>query len=245
MTQDAAGSARLARLFSDESAFFARFQPIVELSTGNVVAYEASLHARSGSRELSPADLFPGARDADSVARLDRLGREIAIRDAAGWLGSQILLVRMVAEMVTKPQLALSGLDVVAAAAALPMRQVVVEVQLTEEREAFAHLARVVTSCRGAGCRVAVADVADAVVMRNKVSMIAPDFIKLGRALVDAPAREACAVIDAAHAAQASVIAFGLETEEQVVAARDCGADWGQGWVFGRPALAPSAGEAD
>jgi len=240
MTDDA-GAARLHRLFADDSAFFARFQPLVDLQSGHVVAQAASLHARTGSREQTPTDLFTAARDTDSVARLDRLGREVAIRDASGWLGGQRLLVRVVAEMIAQPQLALDGLDIAARSAGVPMRQIVVEVQLTAGVDAFAHLARVITRCRGTGCRVAVADAPDAATIRASVSMLAPDYIKLGRSLVSAPEADLRAAVEAGHAAQSTVIAFGVESDQQRDLARTCGADWGQGWAFGRPELPPSA----
>ncbi|HVF20691.1 MAG TPA: EAL domain-containing protein [Mycobacteriales bacterium] len=238
MTDDAV---LLARLLADESAFFARFQPIVDLSTDRCVGRMSSLHAHTADGEMAPLDIFLAAPDDATAARLDLLGRTTAIRDAAGWIGDQLLFVRLLGEVLSSPVDALEGMVDAAAAAGLGMRQLVVEVQLANGRDLLGHLARVVTRCRGAGLPVAVAYADDAEDVHDTISMLAPDYIKLDRSLVYARADDAAAVVDAAHKVGAKVVAFGLESSAQVDAARSRGADWGQGWHFGRPELPPTA----
>ena len=224
---------------SRDLSYRARYQPIVDLATGRTVAQAASLHARAGDREVAPAELFGGVGDAE-IARLDRLGREAAIRGAAGWLGDQRLFVRLLPEMVSRPHEALAGLDVLAAEAGVPMRQIVVEVGLTPGRDAMAHLARVVTRCRGAGCAVCVVDLDDEDAVRYAALTLAPDFLKLGRALTAGAPDTGVRVglrdeIATARAGGLLVIAFGVEDSEQARRAARLGADWAQGYHYGRP----------
>ncbi len=233
-------AALLARLLVDESAFFARFQPIVDLHTRSVRAHASSLHARVDDGEMAPLDIFEAAPDDATAARLDLLGRTVAIRDAAGWIGGDLLFVRLLPEMLASPTLALDRIIESMAAAKVGLRQLVIEVQLAHGREVLGHLARVVTRCRGAGLPVAVAYAEDAVDIRDTISLLAPDYIKLDRALVYVPGPEAAAAVAAAHQVGATVVAFALETAEQVKAARDRGADWGQGFYLGRPQLPPA-----
>ena len=233
----------LGRLLGDESAFFARYQRVVDLSSGATVGQAASLHARLRAREISPGELFQAARAAADIEALDRLGRTTAIRGASGWLGKYLLLVRLVPEMVDRPAEALTGLSEVAAAAGLSMRQVAVEVLLSGDREAVTHLARVITRCRGAGCRVVLTEgplrpLADA------VGVLLPDVVKLTRSAAAANHNpgEAQSAIRAGHAAGATVLAFGVETASEADRLRELGADWGQGYLYGRPRLPTDPG---
>ncbi len=226
------------------AVYYTRYQPIVELATGAVIAQAASLHARVGEREIPPAELFHAADDPNDASELDRLGRTEAVRGAAGWLGPARLFIRLVPAMVARPREVLAGLDQVAAEAGVPMRQVVVEVALGQGAAAMEHLARVVARCRGTGCQVAVVDVGDAVTITRTASALAPDFIKLGRSLAEAlrePATRPAVddTIAAAHAVGAIVIAFGVETPAQADWVAGLGADWAQGWLYGRPRRPP------
>jgi EAL domain-containing protein (putative c-di-GMP-specific phosphodiesterase class I) len=235
MTSGDLGSEALSSLLTDESALCGLYQPIVDLGSEAVVAQAASLAGKRGTRDLSPGDLFAMARTPAAVTLLDRLGRSVAVRDAAGWLGAQMLFVRLLPQMLGQPGDALEGLADVARQAGVPMRQIVVEVPLGEKHE-LTHLARVFTRCRGGGCRVAVVGVADAATVRQTVSMLAPDYVKLGRELLtDEAADVVVATVQAAHDTGARVVAFGVEDAVEAERARVSGADWGQGWHFGRP----------
>jgi EAL domain-containing protein (putative c-di-GMP-specific phosphodiesterase class I) len=232
------GSETLAALLADESSFFAAYQPVVDLASGSPVAYAASLQARRGSKVITPAELFALARTDEALARLDQLGRAVALRDATGWLGTGALHVRLLPERVAEPAAALAGLPEAAAAAGVSPRQVVVEVPLGSDRDALNHLARVMTRCRGAGCRVAIVDVREAMTVRRTVAMLAPDVVKLDRSLLAEPGA-AAETVQACHEARATVVAFGVEDAAAADAARAAGADQGQGWFFGRPGPAP------
>ena len=227
----------LARLMRDDSAFFARYQPVVDLTSGAVRGHASSLHGRTEHGELAPLDLFFSMPDDATTARLDRLGRTVAIRDAAGWLGPDLLFVRLLAEVLAEPTAALEGMTEAAKTAGVELSQVVVEVQLENGRYVLGQLARAVTRCRGVGMSVAVAYAEDAEDIRGTISMLAPDYIKLERSLVYADGVAVTTVVEAAHGIGAKVVAFGIETPGQAKAARDRGADWGQGWYLGRPTV--------
>lgn len=212
--------------------YFACYQPVVSLATGAPVGWAASLHARrEDGRVLGPGALFAGPPSDADLARLDRLGRETALRGAAGWLGDRALYVRLLPAMLGRPDEALAGLDVVAAEAGVRLRQVVVEVPVPPDRAVLAHLARVVTRCRGGGCSVATA-VGSAAAL-DLAAVLAPDLVKLAVPLV---------TVAAVAAAGAPVLAFGVETAEQERACAEAGATCGQGWRYGRPAPPPPPG---
>ena len=228
----------IARLLGDPEAFHARYQPIVALSTRRPVGYEALLHTADAA--ASPGALFAAAAAAGRIADIDRIAREVALRDATGWLGEALLFVKLAAAPGDLPADWLTSMRAVAEAAGVPLRQVVLEVVQPRLGEPLERTARTVIRCRGAGCHVALVGAADPTVVRSLVRALLPDYVTLDRAIVARlPAGDAAdvaeQVVTEAAAASAGVIAFGVESEEQAAAVERVGVPWAQGWLFGRP----------
>lgn len=222
----------LTRLLGDPGAFQARYQPIVSVATRRPVAYEALLHVRDPG--VAPGALFEAAAPAGRLADLDRMAREVAIRDAAGWLGASLLFVKLAAAPGDLPADWLDSMRAVADEAAVALRQVVLEVVQPAPGEPLARTARIVTRCRGAGCCVALVGADDPRVVRNLAAALLPDYVTLDRSIVARlPSPDAGAVLEAAG--EARVIAFGVEDEAQHSAVERLGVPWAQGWLYGRP----------
>jgi EAL domain-containing protein (putative c-di-GMP-specific phosphodiesterase class I) len=221
-------------------AYHARYQPIVDVVTRRPVAYEALLHATSGDRAVPPGALFGAAEREGRLGELDRVARDVAVRDAAGWLGDALLFVKLAVAPGDLPADWLASTRTVAAEAGVPLRQVVLEVVQPRPGEPLDRTARVVIRCRGAGCQVALVGAGDQRVVRSLVGALLPDYVTLDRTLVErlpAPdaAETARELMREAAAGGARVIAFGVETEPQAAAVLDLGVPWAQGWLFGRP----------
>lgn len=70
------------------------YQPVVDLESGDVVAFEALARGPAGSELESPAALFSTARAVDRVDELDWACRAAAVRGALeAELGSEIRLL--------------------------------------------------------------------------------------------------------------------------------------------------------
>jgi EAL domain-containing protein (putative c-di-GMP-specific phosphodiesterase class I) len=231
---------RIAELLGDAGAFHARYQPIVDVLSRAPVGHEALLHATSGGVPVAPGALFAAASDAGRLADLDRVGREVAIRDAAPWLGPALLFVKIAVAAGDLPADWLESTQAVAAAVGVPLRQVVLEVVQPKAGEPLERTARVVVRCRGVGCQVALVGAGDTRVVRSLVGALLPDYVTLDRSLVaelpdPAAVSTAQALLREAAAGGAKVIAFGVETESQAAAVGDLGVPWAQGWLYGRP----------
>lgn len=224
----------IARLLGDPGAFSARYQPVVDVATREPVGYEALLQPADAT--VPPGAVFAAAAAAGRLADLDRVAREVAIRDAGGWLGGALLFVKLSVAPGDLPADWLTSTRAMAQAAGVPLRQVVLEVVQPRAGETLERTARVVTRCRGAGCAVALVGAGDARVVRSLVSALLPDYVTLDRALV---ARLPGAAADAEEvvraAAGAELIAFGVENEAQHAAVARLGVPWAQGWLYGRP----------
>ncbi len=227
--------------------FRARYQQIVDLDDRGIVGYEALLRATDdGDRELSAGELFGAASAGGWTNMLDRIGRETAIRDAAPWLRDQRLFINFVPTSVYRPEVCLATTTAAANRHGVDLRQLVFEVVETHRTEDIGHLTTVVEHYRARGASIALDDVGSGYSSLHLIAQIRPDVVKIDMDLVQAvPDPSAMtivrAVIELSHELGAAVIAEGIETDEQLDILHGLGADWGQGYLFGRPAL-PSEG---
>jgi len=214
------------------------FQPIVELDTGRVVAYEALARGPQGPLER-PDLLFAAARAAGRLAELDELCRAAAFRGAVeqGLLAPLTVFVNVEPEVLDSAPID----DLLAIAEGAP-RDLRIVLEITERALSArpAELLRTVERVRSLGWSVAVDDVGADSMSLAFLPLLAPDVIKLDLSLVqDRPGPAIAEIMNAvnAHAERtgALVLAEGIETEEHLATARALGATLGQGWLFGRP----------
>ncbi len=218
------------------------FQPIVDLESGAVVAFEALVRGPEGPL-ARPDELFAAAREHGRLAELDAACRLSAFRSAVRHeLFDPVLLFVNVEPQVldTAP---LDDLLEVMAGAAGDLRVVL---EITERALATrpADLLATVERVRSLGWGVALDDVGAEPLSLAFMPLLRPDVVKLDLALTqERPGAEAAQIMNAvgayAERSGAVVLAEGIETEQHVVMARALGATLGQGWHFGRPAEVP------
>src|SRR4051794_25854397 len=215
------------------------FQPIVELDTGAVVAYEALARGPVGPLER-PDALFAAARAAGRLAELDGACRTAAFRGAveARLFAPLCVFVNVEPEVLDTAPLA----ELLAIAEQAPGRLRIV-LEITERALAArpAELLRTVERVRRVGWGIAVDDVGADSMSLAFLPLLRPDVVKLDLRLVqERPGPAIAEIMNAVNAyaerTGALVLAEGIETERHLTTARALGATLGQGWLFGRPA---------
>ena len=219
------------------------FQPIIELETGRVVAYEALTRGPEGSALQRPDRLFAAASAAGRVPELDWLCRAVAVAGAldAGLGRCASLFLNCEPSAIGTPcppehaelwERAMGELDLV--------------LEITERAvtDRPADLYRVIESHREAGRGIALDDLGADVRSLALLPLIEPDVIKLDLRLVqDRPSVDQAAIVSAVAAERertgAAILAEGIENEEHLAVARTLGATLGQGWHWGRPGPLP------
>ena len=219
------------------------FQPIVDLDTGAVVAYEALARGPEGPLR-SPDALFAAARAAGRLAELDAACRTAAFRGAVehGLLAPLTVFVNVEPEVLDSAPLA----DLLAIAESAPA-QLRVVVEITERAIAArpAELLQTVQRIREIGWGLALDDVGADAMSLAFMPLLRPDVVKLDMRLVrDRPGQDVAEVMNAVNAyaerTGALVLAEGIETDAHLVQALALGATLGQGWMFGRPQRGPA-----
>ena len=226
----------------DDGLLHPVFQPVVDLRGGAAVGQEALIRGPRGSTLERPDQLFDAAREQGLVAELDAHCRIAAFQAAAdaGLGRGAVLFVNMEPEGVGGASEELEE----RALQAPPDLQVIVEVTERALTSEPAGLLRQVTRLREHGFGIAVDDVGADSRSLALMPFIRPDVIKLDLRLVqERPSVEIAQILGAvsaqAESTGATVLAEGIETEDQVLTARSLGAGYAQGWYFGHPGPLP------
>ncbi len=225
------------------------YQPIVRFDDGAPAAMEALSRLADPAGGLMPPGRF--------IAAIEAHGHDIALalalmrRAMLDWPGTRLaeaglrLSLNLTVDVLQNPD-ALAAIEVIRAAANTPAERLVFE--LTETRplvrdsafmEGVAHLL-------AAGYGLALDDVGPG--GRDDTCLFDLGFtaLKLDRSVVQAAGEGRPAeafmrnVIGLAHEAGMSVIAEGIETAAHWARLRALGADFGQGFLIGRPMAADS-----
>ncbi|WP_052090436.1 EAL domain-containing protein [Modestobacter caceresii] len=190
------------------------FQPIVELDSGRVVAYEALARGPEGPFE-APDALFAAARDAGCLTELDQACRAAALRGAVaqGLLAPSTVFVNVEPEVLDDaPVAALFDPE-------LPVPgDLRVVLEITERALAArpAELLRTVERVREFGWAIALDDVGAESLSLAFMPLLRPDVVKLDLRLVqERPGPAIAEIMNAVNAYAEStgalVLAEGIE----------------------------------
>jgi EAL domain-containing protein (putative c-di-GMP-specific phosphodiesterase class I) len=217
------------------------FQPIVDLETGRLFGHEALTRGPAGSMLERPESIFAVARAEDRLGELDAACQATAVASAERHaIASPLtLFVNAEPDATGFGELPRLGRD---------MRGII---ELTERTlmSRPADLLPAVQEAREQGWGIALDDVGADTRSLALMPLLRPDVIKLDLRLVQAQPTPEIAAIAGAVGAQAerrgaTVLAEGIETEEQAQYARALGATLGQGFLFGHPTREPARTEA-
>ena len=223
------------------------FQPIVDVaSPEETFAYECLLRGIGEGGELvGPDSMFEAARAAGLLFNLDRAARMKAIHEAAAQGIKENVFINFNPTSVYDPVYCLRSTMKAIEESGLPAERIVFEVTESEEVRDGTHLKNILDYYRRGGFRVALDDLGSGYASLNLMTELRPDFVKLDIGLikdVDHDPYKASItekLIELAHELEVTVVAEGVETEEQWRWLADHGADYAQGYLFARPASPP------
>ncbi|MDX3773695.1 GGDEF domain-containing protein [Chromatiaceae bacterium AAb-1] len=217
------------------------FQPVLSLGTARLFGYEALIRGPSDSPLHSPVSLFKTAMACKMLEPLEMLCREISIRAFAS-AGVDGLLFLNVNPLLLLTADHPSGLtrrllqDV-----ALDPSRVVIEISEQYQVEDPSLLIKAVHHYRELGFSIAIDDLGSGFSGLKLWSEIKPDIVKIDRYFISEvhadPTKRAFVqnIVALAKATGATIVAEGIETQEELLLCQELGADYGQGYLLGRP----------
>jgi diguanylate cyclase (GGDEF)-like protein len=223
------------------------YQPVVSLTTGEVVAAEALvrwLHPDRGF--VPPSDFVPLAEESGLIVPIGSWIFEEAVRQWAGWRTRNpdrrppVLHVNLSPRQLHQQEF-LGFVHHVLGRYGMDPGQVCVELTETVLMEDLERRRSPLTELRDLGMRIALDDFGTGYSSLTYLKRFPVDCIKIDQSFVAGVAADAYdaaivqSVIDLAHAVGLTVVAEGLETPQQLDGLHRLGCDQAQGFLFAKP----------
>src|SRR5205085_5246319 len=236
---DASACQRQFMQILDRQRLRSVYQPIIDLKSGEIAAFEALVRGPAGTPLESPGMLFGTGRKLGLLNELEWACRAAALQGALdASLGTQISLFINVEPSVVGGVIP-ANVEALFRRAERKLR-IVLELTERDLTRRPADLLRLVSWARERYWGVALDDVGAEPESLALLPFVEPDVVKLDMKLIQEElTADEEAVVDAvqryAKRSGASILAEGVETDEHLEKALSLGANLGQGWLFGKP----------
>jgi diguanylate cyclase (GGDEF)-like protein/PAS domain S-box-containing protein len=240
---------RMLRRALDEGGLVVEYQPIIDLCTGGAVGSEALVRMRDPNTRglLQPDAFLDVAEESGLLITMDERVLADAITQVSGW---RIRLADTqfteVAINVTARHLADVGFQrsVVEQLAAHGVAPDNLQLEVTERvlMEASNSAITGLRGLRDAGVQVGLDDFGTGYSSLAYLRQFPLDFVKIDKSFIDDMERDAgnvaivAAIISLSHALELTVVAEGVETEQQLRILEDLDCDRAQGFLFAKSA---------
>jgi diguanylate cyclase (GGDEF)-like protein len=231
----------------DEGEFNLLYQPIFDLNSQGVAAVESLLRWQHPTKgEIAPDDFIPLAEESGLIVPIGRWVLGQACTDAAAWntQGHRV----SVAVKVSANQLNRDGFatDVLRALqqSGLEPSLLILEIAETTVMLDATGASRRLADLRALGVRIAIDDFGSGYAYRADLQRMPIDFLKVDRSSLASSDDESYrgwlleAILAFGRDLALTVIAKGVESQEQLWALKDMGCAMAQGYFMGEPAPA-------
>jgi diguanylate cyclase (GGDEF)-like protein len=250
ITDAAMGVEQILRRALENQAFELHYQPQFRLD-GELVGFEALLRLTDPERgTISPAEFIPIAEETGLIVPIGgRVLRE-ACRQLRKWMDEGLPATRMSINVSALEIMGQSFADDVAIALEEEgIEPVLLEMELTESAIVRnpEESVRQMQKLRALGVRLALDDFGTGYSSFANLQNLPLDTLKIDRSLLGGAAVTGNAaqlmtsIIDLGHSLGLTVVAEGVETEDQVAMLRGIRCDMVQGYLYGRPQPAAQA----
>jgi EAL domain-containing protein (putative c-di-GMP-specific phosphodiesterase class I) len=226
--------------------FHVLYQPIIELSEGEIRGFEALLrweHPELG--EIPPSLFIPLAEQAGSIGELGHFVLERAIRDLARlqWSVRHRRLfvgVNVSPRQLARPDFVKTTQSMLAANGVRPW-QLMLEITEHAFAKNLKPVEEAVTRLAAAEIAIAIDDFGTGYSTLHYLERLQPSVMKIDRSFIsgdtvtEASRRLVGSLITMAKVLGLRLIAEGIETSEQLDFLREVGCGLGQGYLFSRP----------
>jgi EAL domain-containing protein (putative c-di-GMP-specific phosphodiesterase class I) len=218
------------------------YEPIVNLTTREILGHEALVRGPWKSELHSPHRLFQLAEETGLVFELDCLCRRTALRGAQGLEAGRKLFLNCLPTAIHDPAFRGEVLRKTLQDLRLRPEDMVFEISERESIDNFSIFREARDHYKELGFQIALDDTGVGYGSLEAIMELSPDFIKVDLSLIrgidtDPPRQE---LLRALHAVAGKVggqiIAEGIETGEELATLQSLGIPYGQGYLFGRAA---------
>src|SRR5471032_1495056 len=219
----------------------ALFQPIIDLRSGAVIAYEGLIRGPSDSPLHAPLNLFKAARAYQLTVEVEHLCRRVVLeRFAEMALPGKLFLNVSPDCLLQRDARHGKTLEALAEIGIHPDRIII---ELTENQPTYDYEAmrEAVLHYRNMGFQIAIDDRGEGFSSLRLWSELRPEYVKIDMHFIQGINADPVklqfvrSIQEIAEKSNTLVIAEGIETQAELLVLRDVGVAFGQGYHLGRP----------
>ena len=221
------------------------FQPIVSISERRILGYEALTRGPSNSPLHSPINLFAVARQAGRLSELELTCRESACRHFSRQKLPGKLFLNVSPESLLEPAHPPGRTLEMLRRYGIAPKNVVIELTEQMPTDDVELLYNALHHYRDMGFSIALDDLGAGYSSLRLWSELRPDYVKIDRHFIDGIHQDAVkrefvgSMLQMARASRATVIAEGIELQEELAVLTEMGVDLMQGYLLARPQERP------
>lgn len=223
-------------------ALVAHLQPIMDLRTSYIFGHEALARSNALGEPVGGGQLVQAAVAHKAMNELEKNAAQAAAKAMSRMEPDGKLFINLLPSTLACPTRLIDHLLSPFAEAGGSLERTVVELVESEAMDPIL-VRQGIDRIRRAGAMAALDDVGSGHAAPALIEQLRPDVVKLDRSLLKLTGRGPellRALVDCSHDIGAVVVIEGIETESDLDLARSSGADLGQGWHIGRPAVQPA-----
>ena len=217
------------------------YQPIVDLETGDILAWESLIRGPAGSRFESPRVLFDFAEDMGEIFHLERTCREAAISHFDSDGSGKKLFLNIHPKTLLDENFSPGETSRMLHACGLSPLDIVLEITERHAIQDFNLFLRALDHYRSQGYRIAIDDAGAGYSGLRSIAEFRPDYIKIDMSLVRGvdsdPVKRALleTFVTFADRIGCKLVAEGIETALELSCLMSMGVHYGQGYYLARP----------
>lgn len=230
----------------DQQEFVVHYQPIVSLTTGQLVGFEALIRWQSPDGMISPNQFIPMAEDNGMIVPIGEWILRSACQQLRAWqqefphAAALQMSVNLASRQLAEESL-IAQIETILQSTGLLGN--CLKLELTERMlmENSAVVVSRLEKLKQRNIRLSIDDFGTGFSSLSYLHQFPIDTLKIDRSFVDqidsttSQSGIVQAIVNLAHALEMDAIAEGIETQQQVQTLQTLGCEYGQGYFFSRP----------
>ncbi|HWI60235.1 MAG TPA: EAL domain-containing protein, partial [Symbiobacteriaceae bacterium] len=235
----------------EQSQFLLHYQPVVQLSSGEIAGVEALVRWRHPSRGVvPPAEFIPLAEDTGLIVPLGRWVLREACHQVAAWqeelprTAPLLLSVNLSAKQLLTGDELVTDVKAILQESGLAPGSLTLEITETVLMRGTSDIVETLNGLKQLGVRLAIDDFGTGYSSLGYLRGFPVDMVKIDRTFVDVAGRGfretalVRGIIDLSRALGLTTVAEGIERVDQADELQSLGCPLGQGFYFCRPGSA-------
>lgn len=222
------------------------FQPIIDMSAGEIVGYEGLIRGPSDSALHTPQNLFRAARQCELSLEVEQICREITLQRFVDLSLPGKLFLNVSPECLTQPNARNDETISFIKSIGLNPERVIIELTESQPTYDYSVLREAAIYYRSVGFEIAIDDLGEGFSSLRLWSELRPEYVKIdmhfiqGINLDPVKLHFVQSIQQIAENSGSRVIAEGIETSGELMVLRDIGVPYGQGYLIARPNANPA-----